>query len=456
MCREILIVNDSPARQWELSEAVHEAVPGSPVRTLSPAETQPQFLDRDAFALVIVCCEAEIGRRLLEPARLLSPGSWRRLIVVADPGSEDLAVAALHARAADYFPALPDRAVLVDSIRRWLTHSAPAPEIEGGEILVGDGVQMQGIRKYISQVAQTDCTVLITGETGSGKELVAQLIHGNSRRKQRPLVCINCAAIPEPLLESELFGYERGAFTGANSSRDGLIAQANGGTVFFDEIGDMSPVAQAKILRVLETKEVHRLGGRRGQVTDIRILAATHRDLDQLAKEEKFRPDLFFRLNVGRIHLPPLRERKADILNLIEYMIREMNEHHGRNIEGIAPGAVECLLKYDWPGNVRQLRNVIEGVFITLSEGVIGAEHLPPYLVPDSVSNADQPDNELASLLSALSACEWNKSKAAERLRWSRMTLYRKMAKYKLSSPGEQKSATAGALYPKHSLSQTA
>lgn len=293
---------------------------------------------------------------------------------------------------------------------------------------------MQALRSNIRRVAATDCNVLITGETGTGKELVAQLIHQNSIRKAHPLISINCAAIPDSLLESELFGYERGAFTGASLTNQGKLMTANGGTVFFDEIGDMSPFAQAKILRAIETKEVQRLGSARNYNTDIRILAATHHNLDELASAETFRRDLYFRLNVGRIHLPPLRERKADIAGLVDRMVRDLNRKLGRRIEGITKEAIRALLQYDWPGNVRELKNVMEKIFIARESGPIVAEDLPSVLPlsPPRIPSAS--DTELRGLQEALATCNGNKSKAAEKLNWSRMTLYRKLAKYKLGT----------------------
>jgi DNA-binding NtrC family response regulator len=249
------------------------------------------------------------------------------LVVLAVDGSEAFALAALRARADDYFTYPLDLDALQKSISRWLPSipkSAFGDGLRGGEVLVGNSSLMQALRTSIRRVAAIDCNVLITGETGTGKELVAQLIHQNSPRSRHPLICINCAAIPDSLIESELFGYERGAFTGAHSTSPGKLMAANKGTVFFDEIGDMSPLAQAKTLRVIEAKEVQRLGATRRYQTDIRILAATHHDLDDLATSNSFRRDLYFRLNVGRIHLPPLRERKADIANLVEQMMSDL------------------------------------------------------------------------------------------------------------------------------------
>jgi transcriptional regulator with PAS, ATPase and Fis domain len=285
------------------------------------------------------------------------------------------------------------------------------------------------------KVATTDSHVLITGETGTGKELAAQYIHQQSMRRTRPVVFINCAALPDGLLESELFGYERGAFTGAISAYSGKLKLADGGTVLFDEIGDMSPYAQAKILRVIETKEVYPLGGRRSVPLDIRIIAATNRDLERQVSKNEFRHDLYFRLNVARIHLPPLRERRDDIPLLIDHFVQEFSARFGRWIDGFSKEAMEILLRYEWPGNVRELMNLIERIFIDPPREKVAVGDLPesmhsPLPAPRKILPAER---EL--LLYTLSQTNWNKSKAAERLHWSRMTLYRKIAKYRIVEP---------------------
>jgi len=279
-------------------------------------------------------------------------------------------------------------------------------------------------------VALIDSHVLITGETGTGKELAAQYIHGHSSRRAKPLVTINCAALPDGLLESELFGYERGAFTGAMSSYSGKLKLADGGTVLFDEIGDMSPYAQAKILRVIETKEVYPLGGRRSIPLDIRIIAATNRDLNQRMASNEFRQDLYFRLNVARVHLPPLRERKEDIPLLTDHFVQKFSAQSGKGIEGFSDEAMERLLSYDWPGNIRELMNLTERIFIDPPQDKITVADLPESMryrrsVPQETVPAER-----EVLLYTLSQTNWNKSKAAEQLHWSRMTLYRKIAKY--------------------------
>ena len=296
--------------------------------------------------------------------------------------------------------------------------------------LIGSSLAMWKVRTYLRKVALTDSHVLITGETGTGKELAAQYIHHHSARRAKPLVTINCAALPDGLLESELFGYERGAFTGATTSYSGKLKLADGGTVLFDEIGDMSPYAQAKILRVIETKEVYPLGGRRSVPLDIRIIAATNRDLDQRMASNEFRQDLYFRLNVARVHLPPLRERKEDIPLLTDHFVQKFSSQFGRGIEGFNEETMERLLSYDWPGNIRELMNLTEWIFIDPPGEKIGVADLPESMRYPLPGRQETVLAERELLLYALSQTHWNKSQAAARLNWSRMTLYRKIAKY--------------------------
>ena len=308
--------------------------------------------------------------------------------------------------------------------------------------MIGTSAALQQVRLSLAKVASSNCTVLITGETGTGKELAAEFIHRNSSRRNRPFACINCAAIPDTLLESELFGHSRGAFTGAEEDREGLLAAANGGTVFLDEIGDMSLMAQAKLLRVIEKKEVCHIGGTRSKQLDLRFLAATNQDLAAMAGRGSFRKDLFFRLNVAHIHLPPLRERKEDIPVLLEHFCRDFNFAPGARLAEFSEECLLFLLHYDWPGNIRELKNLIESLSIGGMPPQVGKEHLPGHLHRRaeeswgdegwSEVHARSHQSERDSLISALAWAKGNKSAAAKRLHWSRMTLYRKMAKHNL------------------------
>ena len=298
--------------------------------------------------------------------------------------------------------------------------------------IVGNSVAICKLRAYLRKVALTDSHVLITGETGTGKDLAAQYIHEHSARRAKPLITINCAALPDGLFESELFGYERGAFTGAVSSYAGKLMLADGGTVLFDEIGEMSPYAQAKLLRVIETKEIFPLGARRSLPVDIRIIAATHRNVDQESAGSEFRRDLYFRLNVARIDLSPLRQRTDDLPLLIEHFVELFTARSGHNIAGFTAEAMDFLKQYDWPGNVRELMNLIERIFIDPPSGKITLSDLPETMLTDRSARQDTAPQERELLLYALSQTNWNKSEAAERLQWSRPTLYRKLAKYQI------------------------
>jgi transcriptional regulator with PAS, ATPase and Fis domain len=281
---------------------------------------------------------------------------------------------------------------------------------------------------------------------------VAELIHGNSPRAHQPFVCINCAAIPDSLLESELFGYERGSFTGAYSSNKGKLKFGDGGTIFLDEIGDMSPYAQAKILRVIESREVQRLGGKENIPLNVRFIAATNKDLEQSVSEKTFRKDLYYRLNVAGIHLPPLKDRKEDVPSLCDHYIRDLNREFGWQVEGFTEETAEALLRYDWPGNVRELKNLLEATIGNFHCGQkrsasdpcgqcleasfrcrqISFTDLPEQFRRRLSNTKLLPLDQRYPLVSVLISTKWNISKAAQKLHWSRMTMYRKMAQYRI------------------------
>ena len=385
----------------------------------------------------------------LEAAQLVRRWNPRLpVIILATHSSEELAITALRAGVKDYFKQPFACEEVLAAVRRCLADClpqksappdaatvSPAPLVSDagsrdGPQMLGESQPMQEIKAYTARVAPSDSNVLITGETGTGKELVAEFIHRNSRRQQKPFVDINCAAIPDSLLESELFGYEKGAFTGASSAYEGKLKLANGGTVFFDEIGDMSSYAQAKILRAIESREVQRLGAKKGVPVDVRVVAATNQDLERLMSEDKFRKDLYFRLNVARVHLPPLRDRKEDIPALFDHYLDQFNHRFGREVEGFTDEALESLLRYDWPGNVRELKNLLEAIFVDLPARRISFVDLPAPFHRRLKETAGLPQDERDRLLSALFSTHWNMTKAAQKLHWSRMTLYRKMAKY--------------------------
>jgi DNA-binding NtrC family response regulator len=297
--------------------------------------------------------------------------------------------------------------------------------------LLGETEAMRKLRLYISRVARSDCNVLVTGETGTGKELVAHMIHHESLRRGKPFICLNCAAVPDALFESELFGHERGAFTGASCSRDGRMRQADGGTLFLDEIGELTPLVQAKLLRAIETKELQRIGARNTTAVDIRIVAATNQDLQSLVTAGLFRKDLYFRLNVARVSLPPLRARREDIPIFLEAHLAYLNRHYGTRVSGFSDAALQVLLSHDWPGNVRELKNALEATMVNVQGEWIQSEDLPEGLRPSDEQPEQDPDRQ--RLLDALQICHWNKAEAARQLQWSRMTLYRKMARYQIA-----------------------
>ncbi|HEY3197520.1 MAG TPA: sigma-54 dependent transcriptional regulator [Nitrospirales bacterium] len=362
------------------------------------------------------------------------------LIMITQSSNEDLAIAALKTGINDYFRAPFFVEDVMASIRRLLEErpagQSSVPSLHDDSEMIGNSRWMQELKLYIRRVADTESNVLITGETGTGKELVAAMIHRNGRRRRQPFICLNCAAIPDSLLESELFGYERGAFTGAFLSRTGHFERANGGSLFLDEIGDMSPYAQAKILRAIESKEIQRVGGKDSISLDVRIIAATNLFLDGLLTGEKFRKDLFFRLNVARIHLRPLRERREDIPALLDYHIAKLNCRFGRQIEGFTSEMLSALVSYDWAGNVRELKTLLEAIFINSPSQWISFKDLPEHcrdLFKKSTTSAERDH-----MLSILSAMNWNKTQAAKKLQWSRMTLYRKIARYHLTRPATE------------------
>jgi DNA-binding NtrC family response regulator len=297
--------------------------------------------------------------------------------------------------------------------------------------LVGRSPQMERLRGYLEKVAVTDATVLITGETGTGKECVARFLHERSPRAHRPLTCINCCALPDGLLESELFGHERGAFTGAHQSHAGLLRQASGGTLFLDEIGDMTTHAQAKLLRALEDREVTPIGGKRAEAFDVRIVAATNAEPATLASGDRLRRDLYFRLNVVHLHLPPLRDRKEDIVHLFDHFMRQRLPP-GHPVPRLTGEALSLLLRYEWPGNAREVRNLVDRILVDPPAADIPATSLPREVIG---GDADFQVSERERVLTALITTQWNRSRAAQSLRWSRMTLYRKMAKYSIATP---------------------
>ncbi|MDA8307564.1 MAG: sigma 54-interacting transcriptional regulator [Deltaproteobacteria bacterium] len=303
--------------------------------------------------------------------------------------------------------------------------------------LIGQSAGMQRVFEIIAKAAQSEAPVIIFGETGTGKELVARAIHDLGSRRNGPYIQLNCAALNESLLESELFGHVKGAFTGAHTHRKGRFEAAHGGDIFLDEIGDIPLSMQVKLLRVLETKQFERVGDLRPINTDVRIITATNRDLDRLAAEGKFRQDLFFRINIIPIHLPPLRERLEDIPLLVEHFIRLLREGGGRQVSGPDARTMDLFMNYHWPGNVRELRGALEYAFVLAEKGAISPEHLP-VRIKNSIRSRESAfqdttaplSNEKAALIDALVKCGGNQTRAARILGVNRVTVWHRMKKH--------------------------
>jgi transcriptional regulator with PAS, ATPase and Fis domain len=310
--------------------------------------------------------------------------------------------------------------------------------------MIGKGPAMQKIFEMVNVVSATDATILIEGTTGTGKDLLAKVIHSISPRSSKPLVKVNCAAIPDNLLESEMFGYVKGAFTGAERDKPGRFQTADGGTIFLDEIGDLPLSLQAKLLRVLEDKEFYRLGSQRTVKVNIRIISATNRSLEKLVENGLFREDLFYRLNVFRIRLPELKDRRTDLPILIEHILRRLCAAKAVHPPGISERVMEILLNYNYPGNVRELENILEHALIVSQEDAIQTNHLPEYLQQRDAQHQSLPDDngryaattdsgERDRILAMLRRYNWHRVKTARGLGMDRTTLWRKMKKYRLA-----------------------
>jgi DNA-binding NtrC family response regulator len=402
----------------------------------------PQVITQNPPSLIIIAPSRDNKCNVVKLAvEIRAITKHTPLIVINDQSSEAQVLKALKLGVSDYFKypvSLPQLLARVESLV-----SPPAPNAVREVIIlenspldtcnfIGNSPLIQHIKKQLGNIATTDSNVLVTGETGTGKDLIAHLIHRNSKRHHKPIVCINCAAVPDSLLEGELFGFEKGAFTGAHAFYEGKLKLAEGGTVFFDEIGDMSLSAQAKFLQVIENKEIFRLRGRQQVTLDIRIIAATNQNLEKLRCEGKFRNDLYYRLEVADLALPPLRDRKEDIPLLMDHFIRHFNRLFGREVQGCTPDAMEILLRYEWPGNVRELRNLCEATFINLSSKHITGSDFPEAFRQKIKALNDTTVTERDLLLSTLMATNWNKTDTARKLHWSRTKLYRKMAKFNI------------------------
>jgi DNA-binding NtrC family response regulator len=397
------------------------------------------------------------GLNVLEAAKHTLPDV--PVLIITGYGTVKSAVEAMHKGAYDYITKPVDNEELKIIIGRALQLHQLSRDNQllraglhdrfGFDRIVSVSHQMAEVKRLAIEVARTDVTVLISGESGTGKELLARAIHYASPRARGPLVALNCAGIPEDLLESELFGYEKGAFTDAKKSKRGRFQLADRGTLFLDEIGEMSLAAQAKLLRVLEDRTVDPLGGVRGVRVDIRIIGATNQDLTELIKKGRFREDLYYRFHVAPLRIPPLRERPEDVQPLLESFLETAGRERGSRIRRISPEALAVLTAYHWPGNVRELHNVVEWLTISSREQEVLPEHLPAYLQGSEMSTSDgQKDGvsllsfglsvdelEKTMLQEALEKTGGNVSEASRLLKVTRNTLRYRMAKYNIKSP---------------------
>ncbi len=307
--------------------------------------------------------------------------------------------------------------------------------------IVGNSPALTKLLETVFQVAPSEATVLITGESGTGKELIAGALHYNSPRQEGPFIKINCAAITETLFESELFGHEKGAFTGAERQKDGRFLLANGGTLFLDEISEMPLAMQVKLLRVIQEREITRVGGEKVLPVDVRLIAATNKDLVDAVSQKLFREDLYYRLNVVQLEAPPLRERREDIPLLVQFFLKQFSEKNRKDIQGITPGAMDRMLRYDWPGNVRELMNAVERGVVMARSAYLEETDIPTIMPPDAMGQPQSPIEptytslpleqvEKTAILQTLSAAGGNKSEAARQLGITRKTLHKKLKSY--------------------------
>ena len=395
------------------------------------------------------------GIEALEKIKVYNPSI--PIIIMTAYSSVESAVEALKAGAYDYLIKPLDFEVLKLTIERAREHAGLKAENMllksklGADFdladIIGRSKAMKALIDMVAMVAPSEATVLITGESGTGKELIARSLHFNSPRKEKPLVVVNCAAITETLLESELFGHEKGAFTGADKRHEGRFMKADHGTVFLDEISETSSTMQAKLLRVLQEKEIQRVGGEEVLPVDVRVVAATNRDLEAEVAGGRFREDLYYRLNVMRLTVPPLRDRLEDIPLLAQHFLERFASRNRKTVKGFTPLAMDMLLKHDWPGNVRALENTVERAVILLTGDHITEKQLPLTIVqkysenrgqrtpapPASDGSRSLEDIEKEAIVATIDACGQNKSEAARRLGISRKTLHNKMKIYGLA-----------------------
>jgi len=444
----ILVVDDEPAQRELVGGFLRKH--GFDVVEVGGGREAVARFKQEAFDLVLTDQRMPdlSGLELLEAVRSTSPET--AVVIITAYGTIETAVSAVKAGAADYLTKplnlddllhrvhrVRERQRLVAENRELREALAERHRVEG---IIGDSGRMQEVLSLVRRVAPSDATVLIRGESGTGKELIARALHYASPRAAGPLVKVNCAALAESLLEAELFGHEKGAFTGAVAGRKGRFELADGGSIFLDEIGDLPPHLQVKLLRVLQEREFERVGSSRPIKVDVRLLAATHRNLEALVREGRFREDLYYRINVVTIVLPPLRERREDLPPLIEHFLSAFAGKNGKTVRGLTREAREALLRYDYPGNIRELENLMERAVVLTRDDVIGVEDLPLTLetpAPGSGEGAGLiaavEGLERRMIQEALAKADGTQTRAAELLGISERVLRYKLRKYGLS-----------------------
>ena len=450
----ILIVEDDRPQADAIAEVLDR------VGHASVVVTEPRraldLLGSDSFDLVVtdlVMHEVD-GMEVLRRAKQTDPRV--EVIMVTGHGTIETAVQAIREGASDYITKPLNVAELRDRVAKALEHqrllsrtadmSAQLQERFGFEGIIGQSGLMRRVIQTCRQIAPTDATVLIEGESGTGKELIAKALHNNSPRKDRNFVALNCAALSEGILESELFGHEKGAFTGAVTARKGRFEHADGGTLFLDEVGDMPMATQIKLLRVIENGEIVRVGSNDPRRVDVRLLSATNRNLEDLIRAKQFREDLYFRLKVVRIVLPPLRDRREDVPLLTEHYLKRLAAEHSKPVTGITPEAQRVLDAYAWPGNVRELINTLETMVVLAQKPVLDVADIPPEIRP---SAAPPPEAGLRAGMTlgeaerqlierTLEMTKGNRSQAAAALGIGQRTLYRKIKEYGMGGVGAE------------------
>ena len=443
-----VVVDKDEARGRELTAFLDEQV-GIDATLVRDGEAAYNVLDGETVHVLVTDLKSQRidGMRLLEIAR--ARNSEVAVVIIASEVELSTATEAMRRGAYDVQTRPINFERLKAVLERAISHQRLVVEVTdlqarldhryGVDFLTGKSPQMISVYDRIRQLANARTTILVSGETGTGKELVAKSIHHLSPRRNEPFVGLNCSALAEGVVESELFGHERGAFTGAVAERKGRFEIADGGTLFLDEISEVSPAIQVKLLRVIQERELERVGGTRTVQVDVRLICATNRDLGALVREGRFREDLYYRLNVASIHLPPLRERKSDIPLLVDEFIGQFAEENRKRIKGVTRGAMELLMQYDWPGNVRELRNLIEGMVVFGHDGEpLDVGDLPNHLRVQPSESRDlglrvgmtMEEIEKRAIEETLKATGYDKQRTAQILGIGLRTLYRKMKQY--------------------------